>query len=543
MMTITEYRDKSIGTLKSEEFDLLIIGGGITGAGILRDAQLRGYKAALIEKEDFGSGTSSGSSKLIHAGLRYLGQKEFKLVREASVERKRLIEMIPSLSRPLPFLIPMYTDSVVKKSKIRLALWLYDLLAGFRNYGFHKFHGIEESKMMLPAKVKTENFEGTGYYFDGQMDDVRITEEVILSAEDHGGVVLNHAEAIEFVKREGGNSIQEVVIKDKISGITFNTKARYYCFAVGHWENYLVKLINPDASLRIRPTKGIHMIVKRFYHKEYAVTCPVDDGRIIFLLPFGKYNIIGTTDTDYNGDLDYVPVKEEDINYLIVAINKIFDQAITKEDIVSAYSGLRPLIKPEIMKSESDVSRTHEIIEVANNVLSIAGGKFTTFRQMSEDFVDKMESSLEVKNKCKTTKIHYHSWDNINRNNWNNWCIIAKEDMRIRYKLDDDIIDHLLSYGIHYEKICKYFMKNPEIKSRISSDRPYILAEIDFFVKKQHALTLNDVMFRRTQIQLSENQGLDCVDVVAKRMKELLSWSDQKVITEIEAYKKALVWK
>ena len=393
-MNPLSYRESTIEKLRSTEFDILVVGGGITGAGIARDAALRGYSVGLVEKNDFGFGTSSGSSKLVHAGLRYIGQKEFRLVREASIERKKILEMAPHITKPLKFIVPLHSDTILSKNKLRLAVWLYDIFANFRNYTFHKILGPETAMELLPKHVRQENFQGAAIYGDGQMDDARLTLEVILSAEEAGAVVLNYCSADEFQVDNIDQS--EIKLLDKVSGQEFSAHAKTVILACGHWNERLVKGIDESSSLHIRPTKGIHIITNSFYNLDYAVVVPVDDGRIIFLVPFGEYLLIGTTDTDYSEDYDHIPVADSEIQYLIDAINVIFPNSLTKTDIVSAYSGLRPLISEE-SKSESDVSRKHKIISVKHNVFAIAGGKYTTYRSMSKEMIDLVEKVLGKK--------------------------------------------------------------------------------------------------------------------------------------------------
>lgn len=535
------YRQETINNLKTKEFDILVIGGGITGAGIARDAVLRGYSVALVEKNDFGYGTSSGSSKIVHAGIRYVAQKEFRLVREGSVERKRLLEMAPHLSRPIKFLLPIYSDTLLTKSRIRKFIWIYDLLAGFRNYSFHKFINPDKARSILPSPIKEENFQGAATYGDGLMDDARITLDVILSAEDHGANVLNYCEAISFQENPDRN-ITTLKVKDILEDKEFQIKSRTIVLACGHWTDEVIRIIEPDAKTRIRPTKGIHIVTKRFYQHDYALGLPIRDGRLFFVLPFGKYNLIGTTDTDYTEDYDHVPVHEQDVDYLIEAVNYLFPGALRKEDVISAYSGLRPLIISPDAKSESDVSRKHEIFRVKSNLFAIAGGKYTTYRAMAKHLVDKLEIELGKKGKCITHKIPLHGWISNKRKYWKNWSIVAIENLTIRYKMSEDIARHLLRYGKNYLKLCEEIDNQPGLTEKISDNRPNILAEIDYIIKHEKAITLSDVMLRRTQIQLSENQGLDCVEKVARRMAYVLGWSAEKEKQEIDNYKNSLVW-
>ena len=539
---LLEYRKQTINEVQDEEFDILVIGGGITGAGITRDAILRGYSVALIEKNDFGYGTSSGSSKIVHAGIRYLAQKEYRLVREGSMERKKIIEMAPHLSKPIQFILPLYSDMIFTKSKLRKGVWLYDLLANFRNYTFHKIFTTEKAQTLLPSPLREENFEGAVQYGDGLMDDARLTLDVILSAEENGAHVLNYCEAISFSENSEGIVIS-VKIEDKLENHEFEIKARAIVLACGHWTDQMVQILDPSAFRRVRPTKGIHIITKRIYEKDYVLGLPINDGRIFFICPFGNYNLIGTTDTDYTEDNDYVPVLEEDIDYLIDATNFLFPGILKKEDIVSAYSGIRPLIVSPDAKSESDISRKHEIFEIKPNVFAIAGGKYTTYRSMAKELINQLVELLGKKGRCRTDKIPLHGWVSTKRKHWENWAKIAMENLTIRYNLEKDIAKHLLCYGKNYLQICKLMDLNPSLRERISQNRPYIIAEIDHQVKHEKAVTLNDIMFRRTQLQLSHEQGMDCVVTVANRLAEILGWSSERKENEISRYKASLVWK
>ncbi|MHA1969217.1 MAG: glycerol-3-phosphate dehydrogenase/oxidase [Candidatus Hodarchaeales archaeon] len=536
-----ESRNDTIKRMNAEEFDVVIIGGGINGVGIARDAILRGFSVALIEKNDFGYGTSSGSSKLVHAGLRYLAQKEFRLVREASIERKKILEMAPHITRPLEFLLPLYSDMNTSKSRIRLGVWLYDLLATFRNYTFHKIRNSEIGRNFLPNPIREENFQGIASYGDGQMDDARFTLEVMLSAEEHGALVLNYCQAVNFNEDSQGN-IESLIAIDNITNEKIQIKAKSFVLACGHWTDDIIQQINPSALKRIRQTKGIHLITKRFYNKDYAVVVPVQDGRIMFLVPFGKYQLVGTTDTDYSGNFDDIPVSAEDIEYVISAVNYIFPNALRKEDVISAYSGLRPLLISSDAKSEDETSRKHEIFTIKPNVLVIAGGKFTTYRSMAKELVDQISKFTDKKTKCKTDKVPLFGWLSTKRKYWKEWVIISKENMKIRYQLPDDVAEHLLRYGKNYLNICNEIDLKPELREQITDNRPNILAEINYSIKYEKALTLSDFMLRRTQIQLSEDQGLDCAEIIANHMGKILKWSYERIRNEIDLYKTSLVW-
>ncbi|UCE12432.1 MAG: glycerol-3-phosphate dehydrogenase/oxidase [Candidatus Heimdallarchaeota archaeon] len=542
---VLQYRQESIENLQGKEFDILVIGGGITGAGIARDAVLRGYSVALVDKDDFGYGTSSGSSKMVHAGLRYTIQKEFRLVREGSVERKKILEMAPHLTHPIKFLIPLYSDLRTTKSGVRKLVWVYDLLAGFRNYTFHKILSPEKAFSILPKQIRKENFQGGALYGDGVMDDARLTLDVILSAEEHGAIVLNYCQATVFYEDSSSGRMTAVSVLDKLKNEVFQINTRAIVLACGHWTDNITRAVDPDVPQRIRPTKGIHIITKNFLPEYYALGLPIRDGRFFFAVPFGDNLLIGTTDTDYAEDYDFVPVTKEDIRYLIDAINFLFPGTLQEEDVISAYSGLRPLImsSSEESESESDVSRKHEIFEIKPNVYAIAGGKYTTYRSMAEEMVDKLENLLGKKGKCQTDKVPLFGWALTKRKDWENWVTMAMENLTVRYQMPKDVVKHLMQYGTNYLKICKEMDLDPTLRERISKTRPYILAEITYQIKNEKAVTLNDVMFRRTQLQLSEKQGLDCMERVADQMATILGWSSVKKEDEITKYKESLVWK
>ncbi|NHJ46411.1 MAG: glycerol-3-phosphate dehydrogenase/oxidase [Asgard group archaeon] len=544
---VLEYRQEFIQKLKTDEFDILIIGAGITGAGIAWDAALRGLKVAIIDKNDFGFGTSSGSSKLVHAGIRYLAYGEFKLVRQASRERMWLFKSCPHQTQPIPFVIPIYKKGKNTLGKMIFAGALYDISSRFKNIENHSFLNKEETLKLVP-NLKSDTLQRSLFYWDGTMDDARVTLETILSARENGAITVNYVKALNFELEENsaGNEVaKSVSAEDVISGEKFQIKAKVIVNATGPWTDEILSTLK-DSQKMLRITKGIHVITKRIFKSKIVTVITADDGRGMFVIPFRKkYSLIGTTDTYYKESLDYVKITDDDIDYVVSAVNNDFPGSITKDDVISAYSGLRPLIISPKAKSETDTSRGYKIIETRGNLLTITGGKYTIFRLMAEDTVNKALKILELKSKdypCTTEESQLFGGVGITK-------IIDYLKKYVpplieKYELPFDIVDHIVhTYGIAHVEIFKLIDENPKLKERIADNRPHILAEIIYSIKNEMCVTLGDFMFRRTQLQLIDNQGLDCLEKIADEMAKELNWDNKTKVKQIEDYKKNLVWK
>ncbi|MFX0209072.1 MAG: glycerol-3-phosphate dehydrogenase/oxidase, partial [Candidatus Hodarchaeota archaeon] len=345
---VLEKRQQILQTFKAQKFDLLIIGGGITGAGIAWDAALRGLKVALVEKGDFASGTSSRSSNLIHAGLRYVFQKEFKLVREASMERRHLLDKAGHHVTPLPIIIPSYEDEKPNKLQIRLLLTFYDILAMFRNYKRHRRVSKKYLLNTVPG-MREENLIGGYIYYDAKMDDARFTLQIVRAAEDAGAILLNYAEVVELIKNEA--EVCGTRIVDKTNGNQFDIQASLVIVATGPWTDKILTLDDPNHQAIVRTTKGVHIITSRLMPScekfgDIGMVTKGPDGRFAFIIPWGEYSIVGTTDTDFEKSSDEVTPTEEDIEYLIATANRFIPNAISRKDIFSIYAGVRPLVAP-----------------------------------------------------------------------------------------------------------------------------------------------------------------------------------------------------
>jgi glycerol-3-phosphate dehydrogenase len=382
------HRAQTLQQLQEDPFDLVVIGGGITGAGIALDASSRGLKVALIEKNDFASGTSSKSTKLIHGGLRYLKQFEIKLVREVGRERATVHRLAPHLVRPEKMLLPLIEGGSYGQLATSMGLWVYDVLAGVEGSDKRKMLDVQGTLKKEPLlAAKKDILKGAGYYAEYRTDDARLTIENIKTAVQHGATVANYVSAFDFIYENG--QITGIQCKDELKGGTFNIQTKFVVSAAGPWVDTLRSKNHSLEGKRLFLSKGVHIVVP---HEKLpirqAVYFDVPDGRMIFAIPRQRVTYIGTTDTPYDGDPNHIPINEEDVNYLVEAVNNMFpDHQISAEDMESSWAGLRPLIYEE-GKSASEMSRRDEIFESETGLISIAGGKLTGYRKMAERIVD-----------------------------------------------------------------------------------------------------------------------------------------------------------
>lgn len=380
-------RARCLQRLAEESFDLLVIGGGITGAGIAQDAAWRGLRVALAEKGDFASGTSHASTKLLHGGLRYLEQFQFKLMYEALHERNRLTRLAPGLAEWLPFLIPIY-GSGWKMERIGLGLWLYDLLAGFPRGRLHRRIGRDEALRLAPH-LRPDGLRGAYLYYDCRTDDTRLTIEVIKSAWQGGAAAANYCKVVGLT-REGGR-VTGAVVRDELGGRTFPVRAACVVNATGAWTDQVAELDEPGRPRRLRPSKGVHLVVPASrlpVQGAVLAPSPAGDGRFIFVLPWQGAVLLGTTDTPYPGDPDRAAADEADILYILAAANAAFPGArLERRDVISTFAGLRPLIAASAGTTAA-LPREHKIWVSGTGLITIAGGKLTTYRTMAAEVTD-----------------------------------------------------------------------------------------------------------------------------------------------------------
>ena len=515
--------------------DVLVIGGGITGAGIARDAAMRGFRTALVDKADFGAGTSSHSSRLIHGGVRYLEQYEFGLVFEASRERRVLLKIAPHLVRPLAFLFPVYRGARVPPWKLRAGMWLYDLLAAFRNVRRHRWLRPKHVRRVEPG-LRDRGLRGAALYYDAQVDDARLVVATIRSAARAGALAANYVEVTTLLKPDG--RVRGAAFRDLLTGESGAIRASVVVNATGPWSDGLRRLDDPAAAPLLRPTKGAHVVVpRRRMSNEHAVTLFSQiDGRVMFVLPWGELAYVGTTDTDADSSPDALRVTSADVTYLLRSANAAFPDAhLTTNDVVSAWAGLRPLLRHD-GGAPSQVSREHYVEESAHGLISIVGGKLTTYRVMARDVVDRVAKRLRALDgrplppRAATAREPLPGGESADLE-------VLVEAARARGAAEP-VARHLVaSYGSEAAAVLNLVDRDRSLGAAIMAGRPEIWAEVQYAVEREQALRVQDVLIRRLHLFYeTRDQALSVAGAVAGRMKQLLGWDDVREAEELRNY-------
>src|SRR5262245_18554422 len=534
------WREAALDALEHERFDLLIIGGGINGAGIARDAALRGLKVAVVEQSDFASGTSSRSSKLIHGGLRYLEHGEIRLVLEATRERERLRRLAPHLVRPMQFVYPIYADGPVSRWKLAAGLWAYDILAGIRSVHLHRMLGPDATHGAEP-QLRTDGLRGAGEYWDCWTDDARLVLETLLSARDEGAVALSYARAIGFVKENG--HLVGVRVADRLGDREVAVRGRAVVNAAGPWVDAVIAMDGP-APPHLRPTKGVHVVVPRarIGHEAALALHTVQDGRVMFVIPWGECSLVGTTDTDHPGGAEVPPtVEAEDVAYLLESVNHYFPSAgLTSADVVIAFAGLRPLVASATGAdaSPSDVSREEEIFTSKSGLITIAGGKLTTYRLIAAEVVDRVAGRLirtvagRPIGRSRTADLPRPGGATPPE------TVAAAAAANDGHGVARDVIDHLASrYGGRLGAVLGVVAQDRSLGAPVLPTQPDPRAEVVAAVEGELAVTLEDVLRRRTQLALFDPAGgAAAADEVASLMAAQLGWTPDDAREAARAY-------
>jgi len=543
-------RIHNLALLDREAFDVLVVGGGVTGAGVALDAIARGYKVALVEKTDFASGTSSKSTKLVHGGIRYLPNFDFALVHEALTERGTLLQIAPFLVQPVGFVLPLYKGDrhpvglpVTTPRGIGLGfilnvgLWLYDILSARGGVKRHRHLSREKVLKLAPALV-TEGLKEGFIYYDAQTNDARLTMALIRTAAQYGAVIANYAEVTSFVTEQG--KVCGARVRDYLNDQEFTVRARYVVNATGIFSEEVEALTGEEPQVNIEPSKGVHLVLSREDVKlgDSAIVLPeTDDRRILFIVPWESRAIFGTTDTG-TGDLNHPVATQKDVAYLLGHLNRYLSVHLTEENIISTYAGYRPLVRPGrgSKHSSAKLSRTHVVLEGSSGLISIVGGKLTTYRRMAQDTVDvlsRRDGSTPV-----------HPTQNLPLYGSAGWPVVQRDLERegTALGLSPQTLKHLgKSYGSEALKVLKLLEDDASLGQLLIDDLPYIRAEVLHACRQEMAMTPYDVLARRTSIALVDRQrGLAVVNDVADLMAKELGWSSEQQQAAIETYRTAM---
>jgi len=533
-------RDVARRRLADTRFDVLVIGGGVTGAGVALDAASRGLRTALVERDDFASGTSSKSSKLVHGGLRYLQNGDVRLVYEALAERQRLRQNAPHLVKVLPFLIPVYgRDGVVSKKLARAlgsAMWMYDLTGGVRIGKLHRRLRKEQALRHMPT-LPADRLASAYLYYDAQADDARLTLTIARTAAvEHGAVVLNRARVTGIRADPAGWAYGATV---EVDGESIDVDATVVVNAAGVWADEVRALAEGTDPDTIRPAKGIHITVPwEKVRNDIAVVIPVPkDKRSVFVVPWEDTTYIGTTDTDYDGPIDDPQCTDEDVDYLLRAINFSVTTEITRDDILATWAGLRPLVKAAESERTADLSRMHKVQRTEGGIVNITGGKLTTYRRMAADTVDAVVETLgpdvisRVHRRSRTRHLPLRGAEGYEEARHLTSKAITPEQVR-----------HLADrYGGEARALVAMVEHDPSLAEPLVPGLPYLRAEAVWAARYEMATTLDDVLSRRTRARLlaRDASAAAAADVAALLAPEL-GWDADRTTAEVAAYQASI---
>ncbi|HMG40305.1 MAG TPA: glycerol-3-phosphate dehydrogenase/oxidase [Acidimicrobiales bacterium] len=531
-------RSANLARIEAGTYDVLVVGGGITGAGVALDAASRGLRTALVERDDFASGTSSKSSKLVHGGLRYLQNGDIRLVYQALRERQRLLRNAPHLVHVLPFLIPVFSgrDGIIPKQVARAlgsAMWLYDLTGGLRIGKVHKRLKRDQALSHMPTL--DERLAWAYLYYDAQTDDARLTLAILRTAAlDHGAVVVNHARVDGF--RKDGDRVTGALVE--ADGRQFEVKARVVVNAAGVWADDVRAYDEGTHPQSIRPAKGIHITVPwDKVRNDIAAVLPVrKDKRSIFVVPWegpdGKigpdgFTYVGTTDTDYDGPVDDPQCTEDDIAYLLDALNSALRTPLDRADVLGTWAGLRPLVREATSGRTADLSRRHRVATSTSGVVTVTGGKLTTYREMAQDTVDAVVERL--RDRSPQPLLRRGRTANLQLRGADGW-----EDER-----DHDA--HLAGrYGNEARVLHAMLDADPGLAGPLVAGLPYRRAEAVYAVRYEMATTLDDVLSRRTRARLlNRDATAAAAEDVAELVGEELGWTDDERARQVATYRQA----
>lgn len=543
-------RQAALRRMAADGVDVLVIGGGITGAGVALEAVARGYRTGLVEKADFAGGTSSKSTKLVHGGIRYLPQFDFALVHEALVERGRLVRNAPHLVRPLGFVLPLYAENrrplgtpivppggIGMSLLLRSGLILYDVMSGRLAIAGHKRIGAQQALELAPA-LKAEGLKDGFVYYDGQTDDTRLTLTVLRTAAGRGAWLANYAELLGFDMRPSADraaSIQAARVRDVLGGEEFIIPARVIINATGVFASRIEAMAGAS-RISVKPAKGVHLTLPReaIPTTEHAVVLPeTPDGRLLFIVPWNTRVTLGTTDTK-GGDVDRPVAADDDIEYLINTANAYLRAPLTRSQVISAWAGYRPLIGPADGdgKATARLSRTHVVMDGPGGMITVTGGKLTTYRRMAQDALDHLAR--------REGKPITHPTETLPLDGAEGYAACGAELDRaaLHFGWNADIIARLSQYGGEVGALLALCAQDPALARPIVADLPYVVAEVVYACRHEMAMTLDDVLARRLHLHFEDwSRGVEPAPEVAQVMARELGWSAGEAEAQVAHYR------
>lgn len=533
-------RSQAVQEAPQKEFDVAIIGGGIVGAGLAQDAASRGLSVILLEKRDFASGTSSKTTKLIHGGLRYLEQLHFGLTKQLLHERALLEKLAPHMVRDFSFVLPILKEKRFFGFKAELGLTLYDILA-MDVIKDHRHTRLSQKQVIESAPgLSREHIVGGLRFHDCITDDARLVMEVVKSACNEGATAINYAEVTGFRVEDG--KLVAIKCHDCYAGGDMEIRAKAYINAAGIWSDKLMQMLDPSWHPRCSPAKGIHIMVPQSaFETNTALFLPTKDGRYVFVVPWQRAVMIGTTDTGYAGDNDNPLANVDEVDYLISVVNTYAGSSrITRDDVIASWAGLRPLVgtpPTESGKATGSVSREHLIYVGPYKVVGLLGGKLTNYRIMADEVLNKLfaqHPDLGSKATPSRTERMMLGGFSDKKEFLTTTAQIAARARKL--SIEPATLDHLIaSYGSDADKVLTVVEKEPELAERVCPDFPPIMAEIPFCIVNESAMLLEDLLFRRMRMGLvHQGQCLDALPKVARLVRSCLGWDDARTQIEIE---------
>ena len=535
MPGVLDARDRSnaLRRLTAGQLDVLVVGGGITGAGAALDAASRGLRVGLVESRDLAAGTSSRSSKLIHGGLRYLEQGDFKLVREALRERDLLVtKLAPHLVKPVPFLYPLY-KKVVERPYVGAGLVIYDAMEGTKRPVPHHRHLTTRGALRRAPALRPERLAGAMVYYDAQVDDARHTMCVARTAAMHGAIVVTRASATSLLRSADGTQVTGAVVRDEETGRSFDVLATRVVVCAGVWTDLVHSLGGVQAGYQVRMSKGVHLVMPRSAIDAETGMIVRTEKSVLFFIPWGERWIVGTTDTDWSGDRAEPVASGADVDYILAAANRVLATPLTRADVIGVYAGLRPLVAAAADRPTTKLSREHVVDVPLPGLVSIAGGKFTTYRLMARDVVDAAVADFpRPVPESVTGQLPLLGADGLPA------VRAAAQRLAEDYGVPLSSVEHLLArYGSAVSEVLDLVRSEKTLGRPLLDGYPYLRAEVAYAVTHEGALHIEDVLARRIRLLIeSPDAGVAAAAEVGVIMGGLLGWGRRRRALEVRQY-------